>query len=143
MGLVNYILILLLGFTVCQYPPGVPPPGSNDIKFHEPTGTPPPTPVKGPPPRQSSYRHQHADIRLNLAKEREHIKAQVKEDYMDIADMDDTKLLMQYFRKHDSDNNHKLDGLELMKAIARMEEDDHHHHDDESGEVSEPEKENE
>ena len=28
---------------------------------------------------------------------------------------------MQYFRKHDTDNNHKLDGLELLKAIARME----------------------
>ena len=50
-----------------------------------------------------------------------HIKAQVKEDYMDIANLDDNKLLMQYFRKHDSDNNHKLDGLELLKAIAGME----------------------
>ena len=40
---------------------------------------------------------------------------------MDIANLDDNKLLMQYFRKHDSDNNHKLDGLELLKAIARME----------------------
>merc|ERR1719481_2321659 len=118
MGLVNYILILLVGFTVCQYPPGVPPPGSNDIKFHEPTGTPPPTPVKGPPPRQSSYRHQHADIRLK---------------------MDDNKLLMQYFRKHDTDKNHKLDGLELLKAIAGMEADDHHHDDDED----EPKKEEE
>ena len=45
----------------------------------------------------------------------------MKEDYMDIANLDDNKLLMQYFRKHDSDNNHKLDGLELLKAIAGME----------------------
>ena len=45
----------------------------------------------------------------------------MKEDYIDIANLDDNKLLMQYFRKHDSDNNHKLDGLELLKAIARME----------------------
>ena len=43
--------------------------------------------------------------------------------------MDDTRLLMQYFRKHDTDNNHRLDGLELLKAIANMEED--HKHDDE------------
>ena len=50
-----------------------------------------------------------------------HLKEQVKEDYMDISKLDDNKLLMQYFRKHDSDNNHKLDGLELLKAIARME----------------------
>ena len=48
---------------------------------------------------------------------------------------------MQYFRKHDTDNNHQLDGLELLKALARMDgkyfslsyplpdylkEDDHH-----------------
>ena len=50
-----------------------------------------------------------------------HIKAQIKEEYMDINSLDDTKLLMQYFRKHDTDNNHKLDGLELLKAITRME----------------------
>ena len=48
---------------------------------------------------------------------------------MDINSLDDTKLLMQYFRKHDTDNNHKLDGLELLKAITRMEEE--HKHDDE------------
>ena len=47
----------------------------------------------------------------------------------DINNMDDTRLLMQYFRKHDTDNNHRLDGLELLKAIANMEED--HKHDDE------------
>ena len=50
-----------------------------------------------------------------------HIKAQIKEEYMDINSLDDTKLLMQYFKKHDTDNNHKLDGLELLKAITRME----------------------
>ena len=48
---------------------------------------------------------------------------------MDVSSLDDTKLLMQYFRKHDSDKNHKLDGLELLKAIANMEAD--HKHDDE------------
>ena len=48
----------------------------------------------------------------------------------DINNMDDTRLLMQYFRKHDTDNNHRLDGLELLKAIANMEE-DHKHDDDE------------
>ena len=51
---------------------------------------------------------------------------------MDINSLDDTKLLMQYFRKHDTDKNHKLDGLELLKAIAMMEED--HKHDDEEEE---------
>ena len=28
---------------------------------------------------------------------------------------------MQYFKKHDSDNNMKLDGLELLMAISNME----------------------
>ena len=40
---------------------------------------------------------------------------------VDMDYMDDNKLLMQYFRRHDSDNNHKLDGLELLKAIVGME----------------------
>merc|ERR1719320_2175528 len=135
------LLFLLLEYTVCQYAPGVPPPReSNDIKFHEPAGTPPPThsPTtgKGQARRESSHRH-HADIRLNLEKEREHIKAQVKEEYMDAKDltkMDDNKLLMQYFRKHDTDKNHKLDGLELLKAIAGMEGDDHQHDDEDNEE---------
>merc|ERR1711970_1134397 len=109
---------------------------SNDIKFHEPSGTPPPTKGRAQAPRQPSHRH-HADIRLNLEKEREHIKAQVKEEYMDAKDltkMDDNRLLMQYFRKHDTDKNHKLDGLELLKAIAGMEADDHHHDEDDDNE---------
>jgi len=54
----------------------------------------------------------------------------VKSDYIDTEKMDDNSLLMQYFRKHDTDNNLKLDGLELLKAIAGM-DDDHHHDDDE------------
>jgi len=76
------------------------------------------------------YKPRHKDININLEKEREHIKAQVKEEHIDINSLDDTKLLMQYFRKHDTDNNHKLDGLELLKAIARMEE-EHSHSDEE------------
>ena len=40
---------------------------------------------------------------------------------MDTSKMDDNSLLMQYFKKHDSDNNMKLDGLELLKAISGME----------------------
>jgi len=52
---------------------------------------------------------------------------------MDTAKMDDNDILMQYFKKHDSDNNMKLDGLELLKALSNMEEDDHHHHDDKEG----------
>jgi len=91
-----------------------------------------PTQGQGAPPhhKRPAYKPKHKDINIDLEKEREHIKAQVKEEYMDINSLDDTKLLMQYFRKHDTDNNHKLDGLELLKAIARMEE-EHSHSDEE------------
>ena len=50
-----------------------------------------------------------------------HIKEHIKEEYMDTAKMDDNDILMQYFKKHDSDNNMKLDGLELLKALSNME----------------------
>ena len=43
-------------------------------------------------------RHHNQDIHLDLDKEREHIKAQVKNDYIDTEKMDDNSLLMQYFR---------------------------------------------
>ena len=35
--------------------------------------------------------------------------------------MDDGQLLMQFFKKRDSDNNMKLDGLELLSALVDME----------------------
>eukprot|EP00090_Calanus_glacialis_P013671 TRINITY_DN22326_c0_g1_i1.p1 TRINITY_DN22326_c0_g1~~TRINITY_DN22326_c0_g1_i1.p1 ORF type:complete len:185 (+),score=57.18 TRINITY_DN22326_c0_g1_i1:43-597(+) len=140
MYFINFFLLILVHLVACQDAPAY-----NDIKFHEPSGPsgqPSPALGKGPPPRFSSYKPKHKDIRVNIDKEREHIKEQVKEDYMDISKLDDNKLLMQYFRKHDSDNNHKLDGLELLKAIARMEEDDHHHDDeDEEAPAEQEEKE--
>ena len=42
--------------------------------------------------------HHHQDIHLDMEKEREHVKAQVKTDYLDTEGMDDNALLMQYFR---------------------------------------------
>merc|ERR1719481_1402533 len=65
-----------------------------------------------------------------MEEERQHIKEHIKEDYLETEKLDDNALLMQYFRKHDTDNNMRLDGLELIKAIARMEEDDHHNDDE-------------
>ena len=44
----------------------------------------------------------------------------IKEEYINSESLDDNSLLMQYFKKHDSDNNLKLDGLELLKALAKM-----------------------
>jgi len=108
---------------------------SSGQQFHEPgAGVPQAVPGTAPKARgPSPKKHHHQDIHLDLEKEREHIKAQVKTDYIDTEKMDDNSLLMQYFRKHDTDGNLKLDGLELLKAIAGM-DDDHHHDDDEEEE---------
>merc|ERR1719464_2444118 len=102
--------------TQAQYAPGVPPPRGGEIKFHEPKGPSSPPPAqpghrsspppssepnegRGPPPKARQRKINHKDINVNLDREREHIKKQVKQDYMkdDISNMDDTRLLMQYF----------------------------------------------
>ena len=44
----------------------------------------------------------------------------IKDEYINPEMLDDNSLLMQYFRKHDADNNKQLDGLELLKALAKM-----------------------
>ena len=44
----------------------------------------------------------------------------IKDEYINPEMLDDNSLLMQYFRKHDADNNNQLDGLELLKALAKM-----------------------
>ena len=44
----------------------------------------------------------------------------IKEEYINPEQLDDNSLLMQYFRKHDADSNNLLDGLELLKALAKM-----------------------
>ena len=73
-------------------------------QFHEPSaGVPQAVPgtIPGTAPKAqgpSPKRHHHQDIHLDLEKEREHIKAQVKNDYIDTEKLDDNSLLMQYFR---------------------------------------------
>ena len=59
-------------------------------------------------------------VTLNVIVSR-HIKDQVKEAYLDTSAMDDQQLLMQFFKKRDTDNNMKLDGLELLRALVDME----------------------
>merc|ERR1711941_222600 len=110
-------ILLFIVSAQAQYAPGVPPPrgGDQEIRFHEPKGPSTPSPPqpgyrrspasssepvegRGPAPKQRKINHK--DINVNLDREREHIKKQVKEDYMsgqDINNMDDTRLLMQYF----------------------------------------------
>lgn len=104
------------------------------------TGMPGDTPkARGPPPPG----RRHSNIHVNMQEEREHMRHHVKEDFMDPEEkLDDNQLLMQYFRKHDMDGNNKLDGVELLKALTKMNEEDHDHdHEEEkSGEEGEGEK---
>jgi hypothetical protein len=53
------------------------------------------------------------------------MKSHINEEYINADTLDDNSLLMQYFRQYDTDHNMKLDGLELMKAMARMEGGNH------------------
>ena len=64
--------------------------------------------------------HYTGIVTLNVIVSR-HIKDQVKEAYLDTSAMDDQQLLMQFFKKRDTDNNMKLDGLELLRALVDME----------------------
>merc|ERR1712083_353864 len=82
-----------------------------------------------PPMARGPARKRHQNIHVNMAEEREHIKSHIKDEYINAESLDDNSLLMQYFKKHDYDNNMKLDGLELLKALSHMEEDDHEHED--------------
>eukprot|EP00092_Neocalanus_flemingeri_P024947 GFUD01027057.1.p1 GENE.GFUD01027057.1~~GFUD01027057.1.p1 ORF type:complete len:174 (-),score=59.99 GFUD01027057.1:235-756(-) len=91
-------------------------------------------PLPGAAPRaRGPALKRHQNIHVNMAEEREHLKSHIKEQYINAESLDDNSLLMQYFRKHDTDDNMKLDGLELMKALARMEEADHQHDADADG----------
>ena len=49
-----------------------------------------------------------------------HLKSMINEEYINEDSLDDNSLLMQYFRKQDADNNGLLDGLELLKTLAKM-----------------------
>ena len=84
-------------------------------------GTPPPPPATfdAPKPRGPSPRR-HNNIHMDIEQERGHLQEHVKEEYIDPKQMDDNQLLMTYFKKYDTDDNKKLDGLELLEAIRRM-----------------------
>ena len=68
--------------------------------------------------RESVFQDRNISILFDISS---HIKDQVKEVYLDTSAMDDEQLLMQFFKKRDTDNNMKLDGLELLRALVDME----------------------
>jgi len=148
------LLILCLAFvfevgSAESYPPGVPhkQPANNDIKFHEPTefknnnqqnnnnnnndnrniNTQPSQQRHG---RHSAHHHE-AKLAFNnkdAEKAREHMKQHNKEKFVDVDQLSQPQLIMQHFRNYDLDKNGKIDGLEILKAVAEM--NDEHSHDE-------------
>ncbi|XP_019768164.1 multiple coagulation factor deficiency protein 2 homolog isoform X3 [Dendroctonus ponderosae] len=95
-------------------------------------------PVQQPPvqqaPIQQQYQqpaghghgHDHGHQRQvfnadNIAHEKEHIQEHM-EVPIDTSKMSDQELQFHYFKMHDSDNNNKLDGCELIKSLIHWHE---------------------
>lgn len=57
----------------------------------------------------------------NLEKERAHIQEHIQVP-IDTSKMTDAELQFHYFKIHDSDNNNKLDGCELIKSLIHWHE---------------------
>jgi len=76
--------------------------------------------------------HGHNPMDSRHVQDREHIKEHLKEqiDVNQQKPMSNADLQFHYFKVHDSDNDDKLDGIELANAMA-------HYHDEESGEKPE------
>ncbi len=48
------------------------------------------------------------------------MKEHLDEEYIDLDSMTEPQLMAQYFRTFDMDKNGRIDGLELMKTMLRM-----------------------
>ena len=48
------------------------------------------------------------------------MKEHLEEAYLDLDEMTEPQLLAQYFRTFDLDKSGRIDGLELMKAMLKM-----------------------
>ena len=48
------------------------------------------------------------------------MKEHLDEEYIDLDSMTEPQLMAQYFRTFDLDKNGKIDGLEMLKAMLKM-----------------------
>lgn len=55
------------------------------------------------------------------------MKEHLEEAYIDLDDMNEIQLIATYFRSFDMDKNGRIDGLELLKAITKMNSEPHYH----------------
>lgn len=77
-----------------------------------------------------SHGGKHGDVLdAKHVNDQEHLKEHLKEQ-IDVTKMSEADQQFYYFKVHDSDNNDKLDGIELSNAMA-------HYHDEEQGESKE------
>ncbi|XP_013196403.1 multiple coagulation factor deficiency protein 2 homolog isoform X2 [Amyelois transitella] len=76
-------------------------------------------PVQQVPVQQQAHAH-HGDPQLlnvaNINQERDHIQEHMDVP-IDTSKMSEQELQFHYFKMHDSDNNNKLDGCELIKSL--------------------------
>ncbi|XP_019768162.2 protein lag-3-like isoform X1 [Dendroctonus ponderosae] len=77
-------------------------------------------------PAGHGHGHDHGHQRQvfnadNIAHEKEHIQEHM-EVPIDTSKMSDQELQFHYFKMHDSDNNNKLDGCELIKSLIHWHE---------------------
>ena len=96
----------------------------SDIKFAPKVHQPDKDPTASTTPKSSDSLRLGSD---DVAHIREHLKTQygMNDDHVDDY-MKEYDAQTQFFAMHDYDNNTKLDGLELLKAMT-------HNHDDEEG----------
>ncbi|KAI4501657.1 hypothetical protein M0802_002992 [Mischocyttarus mexicanus] len=77
------------------------------------------------PVQQQMYNHNHQPQQIlntaNIAQEKAHI-AEHMEVPIDTSKMTEQELQFHYFKMHDSDNNNKLDGCELIKSLIHWHE---------------------
>ncbi|XP_053679542.1 GATA zinc finger domain-containing protein 10 isoform X2 [Anopheles nili] len=66
----------------------------------------------------------------NLQQEKQHI-AEHMDVPIDTSKMSEQELQFHYFKMHDSDNNNKLDGCELIKSLIHWHDNKDEHHDSE------------
>ncbi|GBP39246.1 Multiple coagulation factor deficiency protein 2 homolog [Eumeta japonica] len=84
-------------------------------------------------PQQQVPQHHphHGDPQLlnpaNIAHERDHIQEHLDVP-IDTSKMTEQELQFHYFKMHDSDNNNKLDGCELIKSLIHWHEQGHKQH---------------
>ncbi|XP_054747368.1 putative mediator of RNA polymerase II transcription subunit 26 isoform X2 [Anastrepha obliqua] len=82
----------------------------------------PPQPVQQQhPPHQAHHGQQQVLNAANMEHERAHIQEHMQVP-IDTSKMSEAELQFHYFKMHDSDNNNKLDGCELIKSLIHWHE---------------------